>query len=342
MKRVFSCLAIVALGLSTLTACDPPMPPDVQAQIAEQTYTCVAGDASVAFPALMSDLSEGFAASLSSACTDPVMSLSNSDAATSAIVISPYKEACSAYESVPFALEAADIYVYFADGYSISLSPKTIAGIFDGSITGWSDKAIAKDNPDLVLPNEPIVLTKSADALAVSAMQDWLKGFGVNFAPDFQDSQSDEIPAFVEGQIGIVKHSVVTYNSLSPVGIIVGSNKDGLIIATADNAGIGSAATQQQVTKSSGRVDVSVNHSQAPLVMSGFDSASTPYGAIYPVMLNLCGENSLVARAVARFLLRLDSQGSLGASNYNPLSEAVRAEALVEVSKGLKLPKVSK
>jgi hypothetical protein len=110
------------------------------------------------------------------------------------------------------------------------------------------------------------------------------------------------------------------------------------VLALADTNGIGSAATQWVATQSANKVTVKLDFNQKPLVQSGFDSAETPYQAIYPVNLTICGKNSLVNRANANFLLRLDSQGSLGASSYNPLSESVRDIALVVVRKGLPFP----
>ena len=43
--------------------------------------------------------------------------------------------------------------VYNLDGVDeLNLSPATLAGIFNGSITTWNDPAIAADNPDATLP----------------------------------------------------------------------------------------------------------------------------------------------------------------------------------------------
>ncbi|MCU1367408.1 MAG: phosphate transporter periplasmic phosphate-binding protein [Ilumatobacteraceae bacterium] len=47
---------------------------------------------------------------------------------------------------------------------SLQLSPKTIAGIFQGTITKWSDAAIAADNPDATLPDTDIVTVHRSDA----------------------------------------------------------------------------------------------------------------------------------------------------------------------------------
>ena len=44
-----------------------------------------------------------------------------------------------------------------------NLTPATIAKIFQLEITNWNDPAIAADNPDATLPDEPIVVVRRAD-----------------------------------------------------------------------------------------------------------------------------------------------------------------------------------
>ncbi|MET0763622.1 MAG: phosphate ABC transporter substrate-binding protein PstS [Blastococcus sp.] len=54
--------------------------------------------------------------------------------------------------------------VYNLDGVDeLNLSPATIAGIFNGSITAWNDPAIAADNPDAQLPSTAITPVHRAD-----------------------------------------------------------------------------------------------------------------------------------------------------------------------------------
>jgi phosphate transport system substrate-binding protein len=54
--------------------------------------------------------------------------------------------------------------VYNLDGVKdLNLSPATIAGIFDGSITTWNDPKIAADNPDATLPSTTITPVHRGD-----------------------------------------------------------------------------------------------------------------------------------------------------------------------------------
>jgi hypothetical protein len=71
---------------------------------------------------------------------------------------------------------------------------------------------------------------------------------------------------------------------------------------------------------------------------AGMDEAAIPYQAIYAVNLYACNDDTLLQHAMALYLLRLDSQGVLAASNYNPLSDSVRYESLDVARKGLPTP----
>jgi hypothetical protein len=82
---------------------------------------------------------------------------------------------------------------------------------------------------------------------------------------------------------------------------------------------------------------VKVDPSITPSAASGFE-APNPYQAVYPVNYYTCNSDTLVPRAVGRFILRLDQQGSLGGYNYAPLAENIRIESLFSISKGLPTP----
>ncbi len=54
--------------------------------------------------------------------------------------------------------------IYNLDGVEdLQLSPKTIGGIFEGTITKWNDPAIAADNPDAELPSSAITPVHRSD-----------------------------------------------------------------------------------------------------------------------------------------------------------------------------------
>ncbi len=59
----------------------------------------------------------------------------------------------------------ADVPAYNIPGVSgeVKFTPDVLAGIFLGTITNWSDKAIASVNPDIKFPNQEIVVVHRSD-----------------------------------------------------------------------------------------------------------------------------------------------------------------------------------
>ncbi len=349
--RVSAALAIATAAALALTACDPPMPPDVAAQIAEQTYTCVAGDVTIQAPAEMADPISQWQLSLPTACVSPLpeMTLTPVTVGPADLVVSTSTPAiCSAFESVPLAIESATIAFNLSVSSTLNLTPKTAAAILNGQIANWSDKTIAAENVGTQLPNEPIILNKVADPLAFDSLNSWFKrsGASIDASPIAHNATQsiDAYSALAEGEIAIVPGSYAAALGLFPASIQTGIDKATKepILALPDVSGTGSAATQWVPKASSSGVTVSLDPNLVPIAQAGFDSAATPYQAIYPVNLYLCGEDTLLKRAAANYILRLDSQGSLGASNYNQLSEGTRVVSLVAVRKGLPEPKATK
>ena len=337
---VTTILGSLSLGL---TACDPPMPPDVAAALAEQTYTCIEGKSSVSGPATMQDLLFGWADSLTYSCFDPEPTMTfklQGESDSSQIEISDYPSSCSPIATVPLATEAAVLIYMQAEVGALNVSPKSLAGIMNGSISNWNQ--LSDDNPGYEMPDFPLAVRKNADRLALESMTNYLE------AQDFSVSKNlfspvdkpglDEYFELAEGEVAIVPNSYAVALGFYPASIYLGEDAEGMpILATPDVSGIVTGGTQWEITKDTKSVSVSLNKDKAPTPPDGSDVAPTPYQLIYPVNLNIC-QDELLPRAVARFLLRLDSQGALGASNYSPLPEFVRIEALLNVSRGLPTP----
>ena len=342
-------LALVAAGSAlVLTGCTPPMPPEVQAALAEQVYTCVDGNVTTSFPAVMSDASSAISDSLSANCAGMSMTPAT-DAASADLVVSLDDKACAAYNSVPYALDAGVVVGLLPDASGLVLSPATIQGIFDGSITQWDDPAITKDNADTPVGSGEIAIYPNTDANALAAFAAWYKELtGKEFksslkaVPDLTAASLGELP---DNTVALLPFSVFTEFSVTAMTIpysaaVLVDAKGNPAGSVSDIAGIASAGTQLVPTKTTDGVTVKLNFNNKPIAPEGSDVAPAPYDAIYPVNLLQCGTDTKTKRAAARFMLRQDSQGTL--TTFVALPEAVRAEALVSVSKGLKikLPKV--
>ena len=68
-----------------------------------------------------------------------------------------------AYIEIPVYISPIAVIYNLPGVDELNLSPDTIAGIFAGDITSWSDPAIAKDNPDANLPDSDITPVHRSD-----------------------------------------------------------------------------------------------------------------------------------------------------------------------------------
>ncbi|TFV53366.1 phosphate ABC transporter substrate-binding protein PstS [Blastococcus sp. TF02A_35] len=118
--------------------------------------------------------------------------------------------------AVVFNLEGVD---------ELNLQPATIAGIFTGAITNWNDPAIAADNPDATLPDQPITAVHRADD---SGTTDNFTDYLFQTAGDVWTSEPDgewplpggEAANQTSGVIGVVESTVgaITYADASRAG----------------------------------------------------------------------------------------------------------------------------
>lgn len=345
-RNIIAVLSAMVLSLN-LTACDPPMPPEVAAQILEQSYTCEQGEVTVAFPGEMSDPALQWVDSLQYACVDPLplMSIAQvgigepSDLAISAYPVD--STICPVNFTVPFAIEAAAVAFQLADYSSLQLSPKNLSAILNGEITNWSDPKIAEDNYGTEFPDLQITVRQSADELALGSLTSWLTFLNQNISDSGIKPQKElTFEPLAEGEIAIAPNSQVLNSGGYSVSVITGVDKESgeAKLAAADNLSVASAASQLVPEKTGAKVSVRLDTNIKPASQEGLNEAAQPYQAIYPVYLNACGEDTLPKHAVALYLLRLDSQGVLAASNYNPLPERVRFESLDIARKGLPQP----
>jgi hypothetical protein len=339
------------------------MPPEVAAAIAEQTYTCVEGNVVVSSPGLMSDIVAGWADTLTYSCVDdtettgvePTMTFSLADSSESSVDadISEYPAQCSPIQTVPLAVEAGVLVYMESDLSSFSVSPKGLSGILNGTITNWNQ--LAADNPGTDMPDLPITIVPQADSLALKSLKDYLAAQGNSVTSSvFKAVEKPSLdlysvmdgvggyrmPTLQEGQMAIVPNSYAVSLGLYSASIYLGMDKEteSPILATPDLAGIFAASTQWKVEKDANSISLKLDPSITAEPAPGFDTAPPPYQAIYPVNYYTCKSGSLLPNAVGRFVLRLDSQGSLGASNYAQLPEFIRIESLVKISKGLPTP----
>lgn len=335
-------IAALAIGVAlSLTACNPPMPASLLVEIAEQTVQCETGEVTVAVPTAAQDLGPIWQDAMTAACGDMSFSQLAFDQSADILISGDGSERCEAFARVPFSVDAAVFAVNVADGAAINLDAATIRGILDGSITNWSDPAIAAINPDYELPGTKISLVKQASAADIKAITEWMKTLGEEFpAGSLTASTVDPQSTLAElgdGAIALVPHSEALLYGSVMASMVVGSDVYADVVVPGLDT-ITSAATQWVVSSDETAVSVKLDPSIAPTPPEGSDEAPLPYQAIYPIQLQLCGQDNILSRTIGRFFLRLDQQGVLATSTMVPLNEDLRLAAIEIVGKGLPTP----
>jgi hypothetical protein len=337
---------VFALSSSVLTGCNPPMPPEALAALAEASFTCIDGQVTASFAPEVAEGVEYLSQNLTANC--PGMTMTLTDASGAMLVASSAQATDSngaSYATVPYAVESGVFVITSSAGATAVFSPETIQGILDGSITEWTDSRIQKDNGGMAPLEGELTLTPVTQIEALDALKAWYKQYtGKNLKSSLDTSKSVTVEDYAdlpEGSVTFMPGAVFT--QLSNVAVVTPMAASVLVDpanfpmgATPDLMSVQSAASQWTPKKSSSEVVVEMNWNAKPLPPAGFDVAPAPYQIIYPVNLRLFGTDNLAARATARYLLRQDSQGSFTLVSGLPVT--VRSEALAFVSKGLPEP----
>ena len=188
---VLTCCALASA--TAISACTPPMPPDVLAVFAENQITCEKGEVTVSVPEAFTGIMAGVGASLTGTCPEEtVTEVPATEPAPVALVsgtpasqqLADFTTTCSAGNVVVVPAFAYPVgLVYNAPGLEgLYFTPQAVAGVLSGSITSWNDPAIAEANPDYILTDLPDMVLMSTDEpqASVEAMTGWL----TQVAPD--------------------------------------------------------------------------------------------------------------------------------------------------------------
>jgi len=325
------------------------MPPEALAALAEATFTCEPGDIKTSFSSDVADGAPFLAENLTFNCPEMTMTLTEpADAELVASSATTDGPGGNPYAVVPYAVESGVFVITSSTGSSAIFSPSTIQGILDGSITEWSDQRILADNSGVAPLEGQIFLETKSQSEAVEALKIWYKNYtGKDLQHSFDLSSEvsvDDYQNLPEGSIAFMPGGVFT--QLANMAMVTPMAASLLVDAKTYPAGampdmmsIQTAASQWKVSRTDTTVSVALDFKAKPLPPLGFDDAPAPYQIIYPVNISLFGDDNLLARATARYLLRQDSQGSLTLVAGLPV--LVRAESLAFVSVGLPMPETT-
>jgi len=329
-----------------ISACTPPMPPDVLAAIAEQEVTCSPGEVKVGVDAATSPLIQSAVDLYLTSCELSTVTLVQ-DGLDADIVIFDNSSArlpiCStSVAAVPLVVEGAGIALNYSGATSLIFDAQVLSKIYSGQITDWADPAIAALNPESELSSLPIVLMGSSSTnSSILSFEQWMKNLG---ASDFQAKVTQPaktleqlVEAFTttDGSLGIFSAEFISENSLTVGSVAVPEGSAVFDIETMSSAG-----TQVKSELNGDVLTATLDPSIAVAAAEGTDTINIPWQAISWLNLAICKADdvNLGARAFARFLLRQDAQGQFTVLGYVPLEESLRLNAAGIIGKTLPTP----
>ncbi|WP_436529711.1 phosphate ABC transporter substrate-binding protein PstS [Actinoplanes sp. HUAS TT8] len=216
----------------------------------------------------------------------------------------------------------------------LRLAPATIAKIFNGGITVWNDKAIAADNPNVVLPATRIQAVHRQDNsgttnnftrfLAGTAKADWPYPAASAWpAPGgVAVTGSDRLASAIartDGAIGYVEASYARVNELTTARV---GDSRGDFVAPTDAAAADAVAAAKPSSGDDLRLDLN------------YDDL---YGGAYPLVQVtyevVCRSGaSAVARGFLAYAASPQGQAAAGAAGYAPLPETLREQVYAAVA----------
>ena len=356
-------LVAVAAGLTLgLSACTPPMPPDVLAAQAEQFFTCyngqqqvsAAADLGTAIDALNTGLmgqcpQQGMvAADAGSVATFALTSTAPSDAEQKAFA----DAACKTGKVLvaPAFAYGVGLAVSGAGMDSVVLPPDVVAGILNGSITTWADPKIAAANegsdfsslgPMTVLSlDHPDASVRAMTAyLAKEAPQTWTAGEVDTLSVGTKVATTDDLTSEMsstDGAVAVLPLPIAADNSLAIPGLEVQGQT--MNPTNSQELQIGAGATKLTIAEN-GNIYASFAIGGVPNADT-FDAAAAkivlPSGQPmigWPVVgfahVMACNDGAMPPLTMSSFLytVTLNGQGAVAGVGYTPLPEPVRSKS---------------
>ena len=329
-----------------VSACTPPMPPDVLAAIAEQEVTCIPGEVKVAVDAETSPLIQSAIDLYITSCELSTVTLVQ-DSLDADIVIFDNTAArlpiCStSVAAVPLVVEGAGIALNYSGATSLNFDADVLSKIYSGQITDWADPAIAALNPESELISLPIVLMgpKVANS-SILSFEQWMKNLGASNFQAKVNQPAESLEQLVEsftttdGALGIFPAELISYNAFTVGSVVVPEGSAVFDIETMSSAG-----TQVKSELNGDVLTATYDPSIAVASAEGTDSVNIPWQAVSWINLAICKPDdvNIGARAFARFMLRQDAQGQFSVLGFVPLEESLRLNAAGVVGKTLPTP----
>jgi phosphate transport system substrate-binding protein len=340
MKKSFALLLAAVISL-TLTACDPPIPASLLVAEAEKTVYCETGSQTLFADAGYADLTYSWTEIMASQCPDMMIDPAEDIGSADLVMRSAGAPSCEARVSAPAGFESVAVAFYLDAAFALTIDLQNLVDIFDGKITDWSDPAFQALNPEVEFEQIPIQVVAEAPAAAIAALKLWAKEktgvepeLSLLSAVDEVD-WSSKMAEFENGAIGLFPYSIVsldggTYASVATLNA-AGETEE----LSPSPQSIYVASTRFRAVLDGEFLNAEFDSSLEAEPFPGTAEAGEPYQLVYPVYLDLCGEQNMLQSAVARYIVRLDAQGLMATSTLGALPERIRIDSASHLGRDL-------
>lgn len=367
-------LAACALSATALiSACTPPLPPDVLAAQAEANITCQTGAQNVSLPEDFVGASDAVNVNLSGTCPEQSLvevpagepaSLTITATAPSADQVAAFEKICpSGAITVPVFGYPVVLALNVIGLEGVVMTSQALAGILDGSVTSWTDPLITDANPGIDLTGIPDITVMSLEGgsgavnamtayLSKTASDSWTAGtvdtieVGTKFA-----TTADLVTelTMTDGAVAVLP-AIQAVNAGMPMASV---DINGTTISVDDTqllkVGVGAltittdAKGNMVATPAVGGTPVPENFDAAAakvVLAEGQEMIGWPIIGIAHMLVCDDGTDPLPLSS-AQFLVRLAGQGSLETFGLVPLPEPIRVSTFTPLKVTAAAPSVS-
>ena len=223
---------------------------------------------------------------------------------------------------------------------TLQLSPATIAGIYQLTITNWNDAAIAADNPGVTLPDQAIVAARRADGSGTT--ENFTKFLKAAVGPDaggtwaLGSGSTVEWPAGTQAGDGNSGVAQLVKSTTGAIGYVDLSDAkaNGLTVALVKNkAGKFVAPTLEAA--SAAAEGATINDDLTYFLGWADGDAAYPIAAQTWIIAYTTQADPAKAEAIRGFLTYLlnDGQALAATIDFAPLPESLRLKAIENIAK---------
>lgn len=324
-----------------LMGCTPPMPPEVKAVIADKYVTCVDGPLTVSAHPDNVEILSMWTDSYSANCKSSQIQILEFGEPADVVLAGRFEPAefCIPEIKIPVGLDGVVVTAAVEGIENIVLTPELLNRILVGEVANWNDPELSELNLEMQFPDIPLRVVQSGSVSEVEGLNAWMmQATGGSWKPVPATLERDLTELGAEGTVGITSLANATLNSLSVTEILLPSSEDSLY---AEPAGVDSAGTQMVLSESGPEYVATVDPTLEPIPSEGTDVAAPPWQGISQTSLTICqGPNQLAAKAFAKFVLRIDSQGEFVSLGHNKIADSMRYKLIEIVSVGLPEPSI--